>query len=333
MKAMLLKSPKPVDEHPLALEEVADPKPGPHEILLRVDVCGVCRTDLHQVEGELPMSRSPVIPGHQIVGTVSAKGSAATRFSVGERVGAAWLHETCGQCDFCSTERENLCRAARFTGWSVDGGYAEYAAVPEDFAYRIPDGFSAEQAAPLLCAGMIGYRALRISGIQSGRRLGLYGFGAAAHIAIQVARHWECEVYVFTRSESNQELGWKLGATWVGTAAQEPPEKMHASIIFAPAGPLVLAALEALEKGGTLALAGIHMSPIPPLNYRTHLYDEKCLRSVANATRKDGRELLDLAARIPIQTSVTSFPLEKANEALSALKTGQFKGAAVLNVT
>ncbi len=332
MKAMLLYEPKPIDQRPLVTDEVNDPTPGPGEVLVRVNVCGVCRTDLHEVEGELPIRRTPIIPGHQIVGTVAALGEGATCFQVGDRVGLAWLHDTCGTCGFCARDAENLCESANFTGWTVHGGYAEYTTVPEPFAYRIPDGFADEQAAPLLCAGIIGYRALRISGIQPGQRLGLYGFGASAHIAIQVAQHWGCDVYVFTRSETNRELARKLGAAWVGGSRDEPPAKVHGSIIFAPAGPLVRDSLEVLEKGGTVALAGIYMTPVPPLDYVKHLYDEKVVRSVANATRRDGQELLDLAARIPIHTATRLFPLAEANEALLALKTSEITGAAVLQV-
>ena len=332
MRAMLLTAPAPIDQRPLVVGEVADPTPGPGEILVRVKMCGVCRTDLHEVEGELPMRRSPVIPGHQVVGTVADVGQGAKRFEVGSRVGIAWLHDTCGACEFCARETENLCNAANFTGWTVNGGYAEYTTVPESFAYGIPDGFVDEQAAPLLCAGIIGYRALRISGIRPGQRLGLYGFGASAHIAIQVARHWGCEVYVFTRTETNRRLAGKLGAAWVGGSGDKPPEKVHGSIIFAPAGPLVRDALEVLEKGGTVALAGIYMSSVPPLDYLKHLYDEKVVRSVANATRRDGQELLDLAAKIPIRTATRVFPLKEANEALAALKTSEITGAGVLRV-
>lgn len=330
---MLLDQPKPVDRQPLTLAEVGEPVPGPSEVLVRVDVCGVCRTDLHVVEGELPAVRSPVIPGHQIIGTVAGRGPDAKRFEIGDRVGVAWLHAACGTCAFCTSaaEQENLCENARFTGYSVDGGYAEYAKVPEAFAYRVPEAFTNEEAAPLLCAGIIGYRALRLSGIQPGGRLGLYGFGASAHIAIQVARHWGCEVYVFTRSEANRRLAKQLGAAWVGSAKAMPPAKLNSSIIFAPAGPLILNALEVLEKGGTVALAGIYMSEVPPMDYVKHLYDEKVLRSVANSTRRDGEELLRVAAEIPVRTETTVFPLDQANEALLALKTGGISGAAVLD--
>ncbi|UCE58674.1 MAG: zinc-dependent alcohol dehydrogenase family protein [Phycisphaerales bacterium] len=335
MKAMVLHNPMAVDRRPLAPEAIDVPRPGPGEILVRVNMCGVCRTDLHVVEGELPVLRSPLIPGHQVAGTVAERGSAARRFTVGDRVGVAWLHDTCGACEFClgDVDRENLCTAARFTGYSADGGYAEYATVPEAFAYRLPDGFSDQQAAPLLCAGIIGYRALRVSGIKVGQRLGLYGFGASAHIAIQVARHWGCEVYVFTRNEANRRLAAELGAAWTGGSNHPPPAKMHASLIFAPAGPLILDALDVLEKGGTVALAGIYMSTVPQMDYTRHLYDEKVLRSVANATRRDGEGLLAVAAEIPIRTETQVFPLYEANEALLALKTGGISGAAVLDCT
>jgi len=341
MRAMLLRSPTPVDQRPLQSEEVPDPSPGAGEILVRVNMCGICRTDLHEVEGELPMQRSPIIPGHQVVGTVARLGDGATRFRVGDRVGVAWLHETCESCDFCLDRHENLCRHARFTGWSVNGGYAEYMTLPELFAYRIPDGFPDEQAAPLLCAGIIGYRALVTSGVSATanrRRLGLYGFGASAHIAIQVAQHWGCDVFVFTRTEANRELARKLGAVWAGPSRPDPdspPTKLmlQAAIIFAPAGPLVRDALEIMDKGATLALAGIYMSPVPQLDYLKHLYDEKVVRSVANATRSDGEELLKLAAEIPIHTSTQVFPLEEANEALLALKKSEITGAGVLKVS
>jgi len=332
MRAILLQTPKPIDQRPLVHADAPNPVPGPGELLVRVAVCGVCHTDLHEVEGELPLQRSPIIPGHQVVGNVAGLGERATSFQLGDRVGVAWVHDACGVCEFCTQDRENLCNNARFTGWSVNGGYAEYVTVPEAFAYRIPVNFSDEQAAPLLCGGIIGYRALCISGIQPGQRLGLYGFGASAHIAIQVARHWDCAVYVVTRSKVNRDLARQLGAVWVGGPDETPPAKLHASVIFAPAGTVVPHALEVLEKGGRLALAGIYMTPVPPLDYLKHLYHEKVIQSVANATRRDGRELLDLAGRIPIQTTREAFPLQQANEALLALKTGRVSGAAVLRV-
>jgi len=331
MKAMRLHQPAQVEQSPLRLERVADPTPGPGDLILQVHCCGVCRTDLHIAEGELPARHSPLIPGHEVVGRVVSRGSGTEGFAIGDRAGVAWLHSACGECGFCRRERENLCEDPALTGWTVDGGYAELTKVPAAFAYRIPDGFADEQAAPLLCAGIIGYRSLRLCGIQPGERLGLYGFGAAAHIAIQVARHWGCAVYVSTRGAANRELARALGAQWVGGSRDRPPEKLHASIIFAPAGELAPHALRSLEKGGTVALAGIHMSDIPSMDYREHLYHERILRSVTNATRADGRELLALASKIPLRMQTTSFPLSAANEALVALKHGRFTGAAVLD--
>lgn len=329
---MRLHRPAPVEDRPLVLEDVPVPTPRPTEIVIRVHACAICRTDLHQVEGELLMRRTPVIPGHQVVGTVEARGDAAHRFAEGDRVGVAWLHQACGECPFCvqGRNRENLCENAQFTGWSVDGGYAEYISVPQDFAYQVPSAFHDIQAAPMLCAGIIGYRALRLSGVQAGQRLGLFGFGASAHLAIQIARHRGCEVFVFTRSEANRELARHLGAEWVGGSKDRPPATMHGSIIFAPAGSLVLDALETLEKGGTVALASIHMSAVPPMDYRRHLYDEKVLRSVANATRCDGEEFLTVAAEIPVEVSTRQYGLDDANEGLRALKHGEIQGAAVL---
>jgi len=276
------------------------------------------------------MHKRPAIPGHQIVGTVEKCGPGAGRFKIGDRVGIAWLHHACGACSFCSNDLENLCDKATFSGWDENGGYAECAVAYERFAYPIPEAFSDAQAAPLLCAGIIGYRCLRLSGIRPGQRLGLYGFGAAAHIAIQIADHWGCESYVFTRGESHRKLARKLGAAWVGGAADDPPERVHASIIFAPAGPLVLDAMRVLERGGTCALGGIYMTPIPSMDYTEHLYDERVIRSVTNATRRDGEELLKLAAEIPIETKTQAFNLDQANQALTALKTGKIDGAGVL---
>ncbi|HIE50467.1 MAG TPA: zinc-binding alcohol dehydrogenase family protein [Armatimonadetes bacterium] len=332
MRAMVLHQPRPAEESPLRLEDWPQPTPGPREVCLAVRACGVCHTDLHTVEGDLALPKLPVIPGHQIVGTVVQAGSSVTRFSPGDRVGVPWLYSTCGTCDYCRRGQENLCDQIRFTGLHVNGGYAEYVVVPEDFAYPLPAGFSAEQAAPLLCAGIIGYRALRLSEVQPGERLGLYGFGASAHVTIQVALHWGCEVYVFTRSPAHQQHARKLGAAWVGQAQDTPPAPLDAGLIFAPAGWIVLEALRVLRKGGTLALAGIHMTPIPELDYRL-LYGERTLRSVANSTRQDARELLQLAAEIPLQTEVETFPLEQANEVLRRLKHSQITGAGVLTIS
>jgi alcohol dehydrogenase, propanol-preferring len=298
---------------------------------VRVSACGVCRTDLHVVEGELPPRKSPVIPGHQIVGIVDKLGKDANRFAPGARVGIAWLHKTCGVCEYCRAGRENLCDNATFTGYTVDGGYAEFAVAPESFVYPIPEGFPDDQAAPLLCAGIIGYRSLRLSGIQPGGRLGFYGFGAAAHVAIQVARHWNVEVYVATRDSRHQELAGEMGAKWVGGTLDAPPVKLDSAIIFAPAGEIIPAALQSLKKGGTVALAGIHMSPTPPLEYSL-LYYERVLRSVANNTRQDGEDFLHLAAQIPIRTKIEAFPLAEANIALERLKSDAIRGAAVLEI-
>jgi propanol-preferring alcohol dehydrogenase len=284
------------------------------------------------VEGELSDTVLLVIPGHQAVGTVTQVGPDVTEVKEGDRVGIAWLQDTCGQCEFCTSGRENLCLKATFTGYQVDGGYAEYATVSARFAYPIPSIFSDEEAAPLLCAGIIGYRALRLSGIKPGQRLGLYGFGASAHIAIQIARHWGCQVYVSSLKAEHQQLARQLGAVWVGGATDVPPDKLHSSIIFAPAGELVPPALRALERGGTLALAGIHMSPIPSLNYDRDIFGERVIRSVTANTRQDGIDLLREAAAIPIKPHTVRFPLEQANRALQELKAGTFQGAAVLTM-
>lgn len=329
---MILHLPRPVEERPLEPADLPLPEPGPGEIRLRVRVCGICHTDLHTVEGDLSLPKLPVVPGHQVVGVVEATGEGVTRFAVGQRAGVPWLYRTCGTCEFCRRGLENLCEQARFTGLHVNGGYAEALVVHQDFAYPLPDGFSDEAAAPLLCAGIIGYRALRLSGVRPGDRLGMWGFGASAHVTIQVARHWGCEVYVFTRGESHRQLARELGATWVGGPEDEPPRRVHGGIIFAPAGGLVPTALRVLERGGTLALAGVTMTPIPELDYDRLLYWERIVRSVANFTRHDADELLRLAAEIPIQTTVQIFPLEEANEALLALKQGRINGAGVLRV-
>lgn len=332
MLAMILNEPALIENNPLKLVDIQTPKPGPHEILVRVQVCGICHTDLHTVEGELDLSKKPIVPGHQVVGVVEKLGQGASRFKKGDRVGMAWLYFTCGKCPYCLQGKENLCENALFTGYHVDGGYAQYAVIHEDFAYPIPDRFSAKEAAPLLCAGIIGYRALRLSEIKPGQKLGLYGFGASAHVAIQVAVYWGCKVYVFSRSKEHQKLAEDLGAEWTGKSSQTPPEKLDSAIIFAPAGEMVLDALKALNKGGTLSLAGIYMTPIPQMDYMEHLYYERTVRSVTASTRKDGEELLQIAERIPIRTQTTSFPLEEANKALQLLKQGKINGAGVLRI-
>ncbi len=332
MKACLLRSPAAIETNPLAFADVKTPEPGKGEVLVRALVCGVCRTDLHVVEGELPPRKSPVIPGHQVVGVVEKRGENTQRFAIGARIGIAWLHRTDGVCEYCRSGAENLCDNPEFTGYTVDGGYAEYIVAPEDFVYAIPQGFPDEQAAPLLCAGIIGFRSLRMSGIKPGGRLGFYGFGAAAHVAIQVARHWNVEVSASTRDARHQKLALDLGAAWAGGTFDEPPKKLDAAIVFAPAGEIVPAALKALKKGGVLVLGGIHMSPIPSFNYDL-LYQERMIRSVANNTRQDGEDFLRVAAEIPICTHVQMFPVREANRALNALKNDAIPGAAVLRVS
>ena len=320
----------PAEGSPLRGETRPVPDPAAGEVLVRVAACGVCRTDLHIVEGDLPLARAPIVPGHQIVGRVERLGSGAARFGVVERVGIAWLRHTCGACEFCRSGRENLCGASEFTGYHADGGYAEYAVVPEAFAYRIPAIFGDPEAAPLLCAGIIGYRALKLAGVPAGGRLGIYGFGASAHLTLQVARARGCRVFVCTRQPSHQALARELGATWVGDVSDAMPEKAHGTIVFAPVGELVPVALRNLTKGGTVALAGITMTPVPRLDYARELFDERVVRSVTANTRADGEELLAEAARIPIRPAVTPFPLGAANEALVALKRGLLVGAGVL---
>jgi propanol-preferring alcohol dehydrogenase len=327
---MVLEKPAPVSTNPLREVEMEPPVPGPGEILIRVRACGVCRTDLHTVEGELDLPKLPVIPGHQVVGELTASGPGATLYDEGDRVGAAWLNETCGTCRYCRSGMENLCENARFTGFHVNGGYAEMMTVPERFVYPIPEGFPDLQAAPLLCAGIIGFRALRLSSVRPGQRLGLYGFGASAHVTIQVAKHWGCDVYVISRADSHLSLAEELGAVWTGDSGEKPPVKLDASIIFAPAGEIIPEALEALEKGGTLVNAGIFMSPVPTLDYEKHLFYEKVLRSVTANTREDGRALMKLASKIPIHTTVKPYPLEEANKALNDLAQDRMNGSGVL---
>jgi propanol-preferring alcohol dehydrogenase len=332
MKACLLRAPAAIETNPLEYAEVAAPQPKSGEVLVRVRACGVCRTDLHVIEGELPPRKSPVIPGHQVVGIVERQGENTRRFGIGDRVGIAWLHRTDGTCEYCKANAENLCDNPKFTGYSVDGGYAEYIVAPEDFIYAIPAGFPDEQAAPLLCAGIIGFRSLRLSGIKASGRIGFYGFGAAAHVAIQVARHWNVEVFASTRDVRHQKLALELGAAWAGGTYDEPPKKLDAAIVFAPAGEIVPVALKALKKGGALILGGIHMSPIPSFSYDL-VYQERMIRSVANNTRQDGEDFLRVAAEIPIRTRVQIFPLAEANRALNALKNDAIPGAAVLRAS
>ena len=322
MRAMVLDAPR----RPLRLIDMPNPEPGPGQILLRVRACGVCRTDLHIVDGDLAEPKLPLVLGHQIVGEVLQGGE---RFDTGDRVGVPWLGWTCGECRYCLADRENLCDQARFTGYDVDGGYAELAVAHERFCFPVPDGYPDEQAAPLLCAGLIGYRSLRLAG--DAERVGLYGFGASAHIVCQVAVAEGRDVFAGTRAddEETQEFARSLGATWAGDAAAGPPEELDAVIVFAPVGELVPAALRAVRKGGSVVCAGIHMSDIPSFPYEL-LWGERVIRSVANLTRADGEEFLALAPTVPVRTEVETFPLEEANEALGRLRRGELRGAAVL---
>ncbi|HEU4438673.1 MAG TPA: zinc-dependent alcohol dehydrogenase family protein [Methylomirabilota bacterium] len=330
MRAMLLRAQGPIGSSPLDAAEIPAPNPGSEEVRVRVRCCATCRTDLHVIEGDLPPRRMPVVPGHQAVGVVDALGPGASRFRIGDRVGIAWLRSTCGVCAFCTTGRENLCERSTYTGWTHDGGYATSCCVPEAFAYPIPAVFDDAEAAPLLCAGIIGYRALRRSQVPRGGRLALFGFGSSAHITLQVARHWGCTVYAATRDAAHRRLALDLGARWAGGTRDPLPERVDAAIVFAPAGELVPVALQSLEKGGTVALAGIHMSDLPAMAYEPNLFWEKTLQSVTANTRDDGRELLTEAAAIPIRPRVTRYPMTDANSALQALAADRVAGTAVL---
>jgi propanol-preferring alcohol dehydrogenase len=332
MRAWEVVKPGPIDSGPVRLVERAVPEPGPGQVRVRVVTCGVCRTDLHVAEGDLPVHRPHVVPGHEVVGEVEAVGEGATRFVVGDRVGVAWLASTDGVCRFCRRGDENLCLAATFTGWDHDGGYAEQTLVDERYAYRLPPGLSDEQAAPLLCAGIIGYRALRRTSLRPGGRLGLYGFGGSAHLTAQVAIRQGAEVHVLTRGEEAQRLALDLGAASVGGAADPPPVSLDAAILFAPAGELVLPALSALDRGGVLVIAGIYLSDVPRLVYEEHLFEEREVRSVTANTRNDGEEFLNLATRLGVTATTVPYPLERADEALSDLSHGRLTGAAVLHV-
>lgn len=329
MRAQLLHEPKPIQQAPLRLEEVDDPSPEPTELLVDVSACGVCRTDLQESEGDIEQHRVPVVPGHQIVGTVAVVGDQTHGWRVGDRVGVGWLGGSCGRCPFCRSGRENLCVQARFTGWDRDGGYAERVAVDAEYAFVLPEDISDIDVAPLLCGGVIGYRALKVSGIAPGGRLGLYGFGASALLAMQVALHWGCDVFVATRSESERERAVEMGASWAGGYDDAPPVPLDAAVTFAPVGSVVVNALEALDRGGVVAINAIHLDEMPAFDYR-HLWLERQIRSVANFTKKDAREFLSLAAEIPIQTVVQRYRLEDANQALLDLREGNVGGAAVL---
>lgn len=325
MLAMILDTPG----KPLRKTDLPSPNPGTGQVLIRVHACAVCRTDLHVVDGELTRPKLPLVPGHEIVGTVTELGADVTRFKIGDRVGVPWLGWTCGECSYCRNGQENLCDQAKFTGYTVDGGYAEYAVADQRFCFSIPKSYSDAEAAPLLCAGLIGYRSLVKAG--NGKRLGLYGFGAAGHIVAQVARYQEREIYAFTRpgDEQAKNFALKLGAIWAGGSNELPPEVLDAAIIFAPVGGLVPLALKAVGKGGTVVCGGIHMSDIPSFPYSI-LWDERSICSVANLTRRDGEEFMALAPKVPVRTKVETFPLAEANEALNRLRAGKIEGAAVL---
>ncbi len=331
MHAQRLERPAPASEGPLRSVELPDPDPAAGELVLELAACGVCRTDLQICEGDLEARRLPIVPGHQAVGRVTAVGEGVSDWRVGERAGVAWLASACGGCAQCRAGRENLCADARFTGWDRDGGYAERMCVDARFALRMPEGFADLDAAPLLCGGVIGYRALKVSGIEPGGRLGLYGFGASALLAIQVARHWGCEVYVATRSARERQRALELGAVWVGGYDERPPRPLDAAVTFAPVGHVVVSALEALDRGAAVAVNAIHLDRIPEFSY-DKLWWERSLRSVANFTRRDAQEFLDLAAEIPVRTAVERHPLGEANEALRRLAAGEVGGAAVLVV-
>lgn len=332
MKGWVVRRPAPIDEGPLMLIDRARPIPGPGEIRMRVLVCGVCRTDLHLAEGDLAPHGPDVIPGHEIVGVVDERGSGSARFEIGDRIGVAWLRRTCGSCRFCRRGDENLCLDPSFTGWDADGGYAEYAVVDERFAYHLPDGFSDQELAPLLCSGIIGFRALRRTLLPAGGRLGIYGFGGSAHLAAQIAIAEGAAVHVMTRSPDARRLALRLGAASAGDSLDPPPEPLDAAIIFAPVGEIVPPALEALDRGGTLVVAGIHLSDIPRLHYSAHLFQERQIRSVTANTRGDGEAFLALAASIGLRVETTPYPFQHADAALADLAHDRVTGAAVLQV-
>lgn len=333
MTAWRVRRPGPIGTKPLDRVTVEVPQPGPGELLVAVHACGVCRTDLHVAEGDLPVHRPEVIPGHEVVAEVVATGpDAGEAFSVGDRVGVAWLRHTCGQCRFCTRGQENLCPESRYTGWDADGGYAEFATVPGAFAHHLPSGYSDSELAPLLCAGIIGYRSLLRAELPAGGRLGIYGFGGSAHLTAQVALAQGAEVHVMTRGEQARELALSLGAASAQGAADHPPVALDAAILFAPVGDLVLPALEALDRGGTLAIAGIHLSDIPALNYQRHLFQERRVRSVTSNTRNDAREFLAFAGQHHLEVTTPEYPLDRADEALTDLSAGRVAGAAVLRV-
>jgi propanol-preferring alcohol dehydrogenase len=331
VRAARLISPRPARDAPLEIDDLAVPQPAPGEVLVEVSVCAVCRTDLQLCEGDLRPLALPITPGHQVVGSVAAVTAGVTHVGVGDRVGIAWIASTCGRCMFCTSGRENLCDEATFTGWTRDGGFAEHVVARADFVYPLPDRFDAVNAAPLLCGGAIGLRALRVSGIQRGGRLGLYGFGASATCVIQIARHWDCEVYVCTRSERERQRAIGYGAVWVGEYGDRPPSPLDAAITFAPAGSVVVDALAALDKGGVVAINAIHLDHVPEFDYDL-LWGERQIRSVTNVTRADVADLIDLAATIPIRTDVERFALADVNLAIERLAAGEISGAAVIDI-
>ena len=332
MKAWVVRRPGPIEGGPLELVDRPDPVPGPGEVRIRIAVCGVCRTDLHIAEGDLPPHRHDVVPGHEIVGVVDALGGGARRFSIGDRVGIAWLRHTCGTCRFCRRGEENLCEAPQFTGWDADGGYAEYAVVDEQYAYGLPAGYRDDELAVLLCAGIIGFRALRRAAVPPAGRLGIYGFGASAHLAAQAAIADGATVHVMTRSPAARDLARALGASSAGDTFDRPPEPLDAAILFAPAGEIVPVALEALDRGGTLAIAGIYLTDIPPLRYEDHLFQERQVRSVTANTRRDGEDFLALASRVRLQVTTTPYAFSRAPEALRDLAADRVVGAAVIDI-
>lgn len=332
MLAWQVVTPGPIATGPLRAARLPRPEPGPDDLLVRVSACAVCRTDLHVAEGDLPPHRPRVVPGHEVAGVVAGVGDQVTGFTTGERVGVAWLRHTCGTCRYCLRGAENLCPHSRYTGWDADGGYAQYTTVPARYAYRLPAGYPDAEVAPLLCAGIIGYRALRRAQLPPGGRLGIYGFGASAHLTAQVAIAEGARVHVLTRSKAAQRLALELGAVSAGDAGDPPPEPLDSAILFAPAGALVPVAMAALDRGGTLAVAGIHLTAIPPLVYDRHLFQERTLTSVTANTRDDGRDLLGVAARHRLRVSVTPYPLDRADSALADLAADRVNGAAVLVV-
>ncbi len=333
MRAALLEESGPIESSPLKLRDVPDPVPGEREVRVRVACCAICRTDLHIIEADLAPAKRPVIPGHQVIGAVDQLGRGCTRFKTGDRVGIAWLRHTCGQCRFCTSGRENLCPSSQYTGYHADGGFAEFAVVHEDFAYAIPKQFDDVHASPLLCAGIIGYRAMLRSGVRDGETLAIFGFGSSAHVIAQIAkRRRRCDLYVVSRSRSHQRLARELGAAWVGDDATKMPHPPQAAIVFAPAGEVVLPALACLDRGGAVALAGIHMSPIPSIDYDRYLFQERDIHPVTANTREDGRRLLDEASAAAVVPHVKTYGLGQANEALADLKHGRIDGTGVLVV-